>query len=59
MAKPLEFHSEFQEFERWAPRSFKAWAVDNLWISLEFGEFGASEVVEKSRPLEANLMKKK
>jgi len=28
-----------QEFERRAPRSFKAWPVDNLWISMEFGEF--------------------
>jgi hypothetical protein len=24
-----------------APRSFNAWAVDNLWISVEFGEFEA------------------
>ena len=39
MAKSLEFHLEFVEFERRAPRSFKTWPVDNLWISMEFGEF--------------------
>ena len=31
--------SEFVEFDWRAPRSFKTWPVDNLWISLEFGEF--------------------
>jgi hypothetical protein len=29
----------FREFDWRAPRSFNAWAVDNLWISVEFGEF--------------------
>jgi len=39
MAKSLEFELEFVEFDWRAPRSFNAWAVDNLWISVEFGEF--------------------
>ena len=41
MAKSLEFElGVCQEFGWRAPRSFKTWPVDNLWISMEFGEFG-------------------
>jgi len=25
-------------------RSFKAWSVDNLWISMEFGEFNEEDL---------------
>ena len=49
------------ELERRA-RPVRTWAVDKSVDNVdnwEFGEFGASEVVEKSRPFEANLMKKK
>ena len=37
------FRKEFKSLSWRAPAGTNTWAVDNMWISVEFGEFGGIE----------------